>query len=202
MKKIYSFLLFIILTAAAAYTQQPISMRSTAKGFSGQVHIGYGEWSSDDFGVGTENGVNFGLKASWGFTEVIEAFVRFDYAMLIPEYDGFEMFPYSHLDFGGRFNLGSSIKPWRPFLQIAGTIMYSEQEAFNVYDDIVDIELTGFGLSLGGGIKYHLSLNLALLAGADMTFGSMHTIVIDGYEYDELYDANSVRVYLGIAYYL
>jgi len=201
MNKTIVIILLFTLSSTIGYAQQPISMKSTAQGFSGQLHLGYGQWSSDDLEVDRESGINFGLKAAYGFTELIEAFARFDYAVLTPAYEGFSPFPYSHLDLGLRLNLGSTVKPWRPFVHLSGAIIYSLQEATDVDGYLVELDMTGFGLSLGGGMKYHITMDLAALIGTDITFGNMNLIYVNDYEYDDEFDANSFRLYVGMAYY-
>jgi len=201
MNKIFTLILLLFLSSTIAYTQQPISMKSTARGFSGQLHLGYGQWASEDLEVDRESGFNFGLKAAYGFTELIEVFARFDYATLTPEYSGFSAFPYSHLDLGLRINMGSTVKPWRPFLHLSGAVIYSLQEASDTDGYLVELDMTGYGITLGGGLKYHITLDLAALIGTDITFGKMNLIYVNDYEYDDVFDANSFRLYVGMAYY-
>jgi len=54
---------------------------------------------------------------------------------------------------------------------------------------------------LGAGIKYHLKLPLVFIIGGKYGFGTFDTIKIEGYEYDDEWDANSYRIYMGLSYY-
>lgn len=180
---------------------QTLSMKSTAQGFSGQIHLGSGQWTSEDLDVDAESGFNFGVKIGYGFSELIEAFIRYDFGKLVPEYDGFSNYSYNHLDIGARFNLGSTTKPWRPFLQAAATYISTNQEAVDYYGYIVDLDMKGYGISVGGGVKYHITLEFAGIIGMDYTFGSMSEIEVAGIEYDDTFDANSLRLYLGGTYF-
>jgi hypothetical protein len=201
MKWLFSGIIGLLICFSSGMAQQTLSMNSTAQGFSGQIHFGYGQWTSGDLEVDAESGSNFGVKLGYGFTEFIEAFIRYDHGKFIPEYEGFQNFSYNHIDLGARFNLGSTTKPWRPFLQVAATNISTKQEAVDYYGYIVDLDMQGYGISVGAGIKYHFTLAFAALAGADFTFGSMSKIELDGYEYDDTFDANSLRLYLGGTYF-
>jgi len=127
--------------------QKPLTMKSTASGFSGEFHAGYSGWSSTDFlgDDGFEDGFGVGINLGYGVSELVEIFGGF-------------------LDYG-------------------------------------DLSMQGFGASVGGGIKYHFSLQLAIQAGARIGFGTFNDVSLDSYEEDWEYDVTSTRVFGGLVYY-
>ncbi len=202
MKKLLSILVVISLCSYNVFAQEIFEMKSTAKGFSVEMHTGITGWICDDLNVKNESGFHFGLKAGYGFSEWIEAFLEYNHSIINPGWEEFEAFPYNHLDIGARFNFGSTIKAFRPFTEITAMYQTSIQDAVDTdTGQFLKLDMEGYGISIGGGIKYHLQLPLVLMLGGKYSFGSFDTIKVNGNDYQDEWAANSYRLYFGIAYF-
>ena len=202
MKRIILIIAAIFVISLPSKAQEILEMKSIASGLSAELHLGISGWICDDLDVSNENGFHFGLKAGYGFTEWIEAFIEYDHSIITPEDQGLSKFPYNHLDIGARFNFGSTVKAFRYFAEAGMMFQTTTQEAFDLdTDNIFELKMDGYGLLLGAGIKYHFQLPLVFIAGAKYGIGTFDTIEIEGYDYDDEWDADSYRIYLGMAYY-
>jgi len=202
MKQTIYILAIILISILNLKSQEVFEMKSTAKGFSAELHFGVSNWVCDDLEVKNESGFHFGLKAGYGFTEWIEAFLEYDHSIINPEWKELDAFPYDHMDIGARFSFGSTIKAFRPFAEVSAMYQSSIQDAVNTdTGEFLKLDMEGYGLSVGGGLKYHLKLPMVLIVGLKYSFGTFDTILIEGEEYNEEWVANSYRIYLGASYY-
>ncbi len=202
MKKLLLISVFIIFCTYSIFAQEVFEMRSTAKGFSVELHAGITGWTCDDLEVKNESGFHYGLKAGYGFSEKIEAFIEYNHSIIFPEMEEFSPFPYEHLDIGARFNFGSTIKAFRPFVEVTALYQSSIQDAVETNTwEYLKLDMQGYGLSVGGGLKYHLKLPMVLMIGGKYSFGTFDTIKIDGEDYSDEWVANSYRFYFGVAYF-
>lgn len=182
--------------------QEALSMRSTAYGFSLGGQLGITGWSCEDLDVAGELGPAVGLRLSYGFSELFEAFFEYDVGVIFPAWEQIEPFPFSHADLGLRMNYGGTLKSVRLFLDLAFTYQYSIQDAVDTYsNEFVLLDMGGYGFTLGGGLKYHLTLPFALVLGGKFTFATFSEVEVDGISYDEEWVANSYRFSVGAAYY-
>lgn len=202
MKKLLPISVIIIFCTYSVFAQEVFEMKSTAKGLSVELHTGMTGWTCDDLDVKNESGYHFGLKAGYGFSEWIEAFLEYNHSIIYPEWSELDAFPYNHFDIGARFNFGSTIKAFRPFAEITAMYQSSIQDAVDTdTGQFLKLDMEGYGISVGGGMKYHIKLPLVLIIGGKYSFGSFDTIKVDGQEYSDEWAANSYRFYLGAAYY-
>ncbi len=202
MKKLLLIYFSIVFCSFNLLAQEIFEMKSTAVGFSGALHYGFTIWSSSDLDVDSEIGIHLGLKAGYGFSERIEAFLEYDLSIMFPEDEEFDAFPYKHIDIGARYNFGSTIKAFRYYAEISGMYQKSTQDAVDTDTwEYLTLKMRGYGLSIGGGAKYHIKLPIAIIIGGRYSFGTFDNILIDGYKYDYEFEANSFRIYMGIEYY-
>ena len=172
----------VILSYAQTY-----SMRSTNGGFSIQLGAGASAWNSTESDVKTSYGIDLGLALAYGFNENIEVFGNANISFFpatwsdeIPSFEGIEHEAYQTIDpfellearLGLRYTFGATIKPLRFHANVAATFFSGDIESYDWFNDHYNTEsLQGFGFTAGSGIKYHLSLPLAITLDATMTFG-------------------------------
>jgi hypothetical protein len=201
MKRIIWIILFVL--SALLSFGQVMSMQSTNKGLSVGLETGIGGWSSQNLGVTTEKGFNYGIRLAYGFSELFELYANINSTRIKPESDAVDPFSMGHMDIGAKFNFGSTLNPLKPYAFGALTFFGSEQNYH--FDDFFDFnsvfKFKGNGFTVGGGIKYHFSLPLALSFDAAITSGNYTKNEIDGEILSEEYDYTSFRINVGVVVY-
>ncbi len=154
----------------------------------------------------TESGGGFGLRAGYGFSDRFTGYLAFDVAAIEPE-EGAELlenesYGLGLLDLGVRANFpaGRTIVPYAEAALTAQAAVFD----FEGTDD--NINVTGGGLTVGGGAQFFVSRTLAIDLGLDLTFGEFTDARIDGEDSDidlDIEDTSSLitRVGLGLSFY-
>lgn len=152
--------------------------------------------SSDDI----ENGGGLGLAAGWGFSPNFMLYAAGD-AASISGADSEPDYSLGHFDLGVRYSFAAPARSWVPFL-LAGV---SGRAA--VWDDLIqgqDLEVTGAGVTAGGGISYFFTPAWALQTSLEWTFGEFSDVTVGDQSANlEQYSfsATSTRFDLGISWH-
>lgn len=191
----YLFTTFVLLFAIFLDVNgQALGYRSSTQGFFLNGHLNGSSWTLDDLDVDTESGGGIGIGLGYGLTELISLYAQLDAAAINP--DGGDTYALAHFDLGAQFTFLSTDTPWRPYLDVALAGRAAEWESI-----LGDIETSGGGISVGGGVKYFISLPVALDLGLKWTVGELSDFTIGGYSQEIEADATSARFTIGISWY-
>ncbi|HWK89477.1 MAG TPA: outer membrane beta-barrel protein, partial [Longimicrobium sp.] len=167
----------LLLSAAALATAAPLHAQlSKNSGFVGNLHLNGSSITLTGDDNETEAGGGVGLMLGYGFNENITLFFNFDFAQA--EYAnedddiaGDGNFDLAHGDLGLRVNFGSTASRVRPFVIAAFSGIVEADEGEDELGNEVEAQITGGGLTVGGGVQYFFSRRFALDAGLSVTSG-------------------------------
>ena len=191
-------------TAAAA--QEPASTipRANTEKLMLSLALGGTSIDSDEFGEGRQNGGGFSAQLGWGFTSKFTLLVDASGAVMNDEKD--DQFVLVHGDLLGRFHFVNPTRAWVPFIEGGISARVAGQDDIEVVGpdeqtQIVDLELSGGGITFGGGLRYHVAPTVALGASLRFTIGEFSTVKfnnvsLDGFELD----ATSTRLMFGVTW--
>ena len=205
MKNLLLILAVSFMYTASAHAQGAISMQSTGEGFFLGAHLGAATWTADNIdGEGNdidgETGGGGGITFGYGFSQLISAYLTADAVSISP--DAAPDHILGHGDLGILFTFGSTTSAVRPFLDVALNV---RQVNFDLLGS--DLTYTGAGVSVGGGVRYHLSLPFAIDAGAKISLGEFTEAESGGASIElealglEKISASSVRINVGIVWF-
>lgn len=190
--------LALLLWPAAIAAQQ-----STTRGFNVGVHLSAASLTVESQDRNDAGGG--GIAVGYGLNRNFTIFAQLDGAEFDeqPAGDLEGDWRLGHVDLGARYHFASSLRRWVPYLQAAFAY-----RAVTVGDAVFEgaqadeVELSGGGLSLGGGLGYYLNESFALDAQLIWTSGEFTTLRIDntsrtGFDVD----ATSGRFNLGIVWW-
>jgi len=196
-----STLVALLCVAIAA----PVSAqaRSTTHGFALGLHLDGVDLDPEDEESGTGGGL--GLDLVYGFRSGLSIFLTLA-GSVIEEGEGDETIEYDLglADLGVRYAFGSEQARWRPFIEGALTGMIATWENIDIGDpERYDLDLTGGGVSVGGGVQYFFTPSFAFDGGVRLTFGSFTEVSVENVsiELDESIQARVTRVQLGLRYH-
>jgi opacity protein-like surface antigen len=165
--------------------------------------LGGASIDSDELESERETGGGFSAQLGWGFTRRFTLLADASGAVLGGDDEEFVLV---HFDLLGRFHLGSTRGKWIPYLEGGLSARVAAVDDLIIDDGSgnpqqVDLEISGGGLTLGGGILYHLSPAWALGASLRITSGEFSTVKfnnvsIEGFEVD----ATSTRFNIGVTW--
>jgi hypothetical protein len=155
---------------------------------------------SEDGDDDTESGGGLSIFGGWGFTPQLALFIEGSAASLDTEGDSWTL---SHGDLGLRYHFTGATRKFVPFVQGAFTArMASIDDIEFEGDDDVDIEITGTGLTLGGGFLYFFNRNLGLSTDLKWTTGEFDKVKVGSVSVEDLdIDATSSRLNLGLTWF-
>lgn len=175
--------------AGAAFDDRPVYGTS---GFWLSPHLGGSTWTIDLPDAEYEQGYGGGIGLGYGFTDMIHAFANFDYATMSgAEGDDYVL---GHLDVGGRLFFGPADARWRLHADLA----FSGRAAR--WSDL-DLDASGSGYTVGGGVVYFISPALGLNAGFAFTGGELSEVTEGDVTVDTDFDATSWRFRAGITWF-
>jgi opacity protein-like surface antigen len=193
--------MFAFTTVAAAQQAAP-AMKSNTEKLMLSVALGGTSIKSDEFENESESGGGFSLQAGWGFTRMFTLLVDASGAVLG---DDDEEFVLIHFDLLGRLNFANPQRAWVPYVEGGISARVAGQDDIEIVDESgsqeVDLEISGGGLTFGGGVQYHVRPTVALGAGIRWTVGEFSTVKINNVSVDgfEL-DATSTRLMFGVTW--
>ena len=189
-----------MLLATSAGAQAP---RSNTEKLMLSFGLGGASIESDEFENERESGGGFSAQLGWGFSRRFTLLADASGAVLG---DDNEEFVLVHFDLLGRFHFGNAGSQWIPFLEGGLSARVAGVDDMTIIDGNgnptqVDLEISGGGLTLGGGLLYYLSPAWALGAGVRVTAGEFSTVKfnnvsIDGFELD----ATSTRLNFSVTW--
>jgi len=158
--------------------------------------------SSDGLRDERQSGGGFSAQVGWGFTRLFTLLVDASGAVLNPDDNEAVLV---HFDLLGRFSFTNPGRAWVPFVEtgISARIAGQDDAVVIVEDDpqTVDLEMSGGGLTFGGGLQYHVTPAIALGAGLRWTVGEFGTVKFNNVERDGFkMDATTTRLNLGITW--
>jgi len=108
----------------------------------------------------------------------------------------------SQLDLGLQYNFANASRPLVPYLTAAVTGRAITANLETQGGDS-ELEYSGGGLTLGGGLQYFFTAPLAFNAGLSFTFGEFDNLEIDGEEVSDAegQSASGARLHLGLTWY-
>lgn len=199
-------------------TALPDSLRPRyrTKGVSFRAHVGGASWHLDDSRLFDEQnrGGGLGVGLSYGVSELITLVLNLDAAGMQPDFG--QDYTLSHADLGVRFTFASDSRRLRPFAQISLTGFEAERDLGFIVSRVSrgpgdsgdfrdhlgdEVQVTGGGLTLGGGIMYFFNPKLALDVGLDLTLGQVSSIKYRDIAIDQHIDSFSSRLNVGLAWY-
>lgn len=201
MKKTIVFV--FILTTVAALGQNEIRQRSTTKGFTAGAQAHVLGWASDYFLYLDKNaptGYGGGIIAGYGVTELIEPYISFNATAMGTEDIDAESFSFTHFDVGVRFNFAGTVSPIRPYVQAGYSYVKGKvNKVINgaTYDDI---EFFGGKPHVGGGLRYFVTVPIAIFADGIFTIGKKSSATLNGNKVSDKPDVTTFRVNIGVSF--
>lgn len=193
------------LLTGALLSAGSLSAQSDNSGFMLNVHL-LGNGVS---GVGTdaerENGGGLGLALGYGFNDRVALYLNVDAAEI--EYDeeletDEDSYTAIMADIGVRMNFGNEGMKLRPYINAAFSGLALGEEGEFAGEELTTV-ISGGGLTVGGGLQYFFSQNLALDVGLQATQGAFTDIAVDdeNEELDEGIAFSSSRIQLGVTWH-
>ena len=206
-----SFALVALLAASAPLAAQmpssSLPRANTSRLFLGlglngtRLSVDESEFSEDE----SDSGGGLSGQIGWGFTPKFAIFLEAGAARVSTDDD--EDFDLAHVDLGARYHFVSPSRALVPYLEAALThrAAMADDIAFddgNGGIEEVDIELSGNGFSIGGGLQYFVAPNWALNAGLKWTTGQFDKLKVDDVSIEDLdIDATTTRLTVGVVWY-
>jgi len=192
-------------SGTVALAQQPAATpRANTEKLMLSFALGGTSISSDEFDDERENGGGFSAQLGWGFTRRFMLLV--DASGSVMNSDDEDEFVLLHGDLLGRFHFVSPTRAWVPFIEGGISARVAGQDDAQIVGEngqtqSVDLEISGGGITFGGGLRYHVAPAVALGASLRFTVGEFSTVKfnnvsIDGFELD----ATSTRLMFGVTW--
>jgi len=186
-------LITIIALSCGVLTQSSFA-QSDARGFFLGFHLGAAAWTLNEYDVDAEGGGGAGLMLGYGVTQSVTLFANIDGASIQPETgSGYGL---AHFDLGAQLHFGSRRQALRPYLEAALAGIAAQ---FDVL--ITTVEVSGAGVTMGGGLKYFLSRAFCLDLGLVYTTSNLSNVTVGGLSVEIDEGASSMRANLGIIWY-
>ena len=193
-----------MLTIPATVTAQATTTpRANTEKLMLSLALGGASLYSEDLEKERHSGGGFSGQVGWGFTRLFTLLV--DASGAVMDQDEDNEFVLVHFDLLGRFNFNNGRRAWVPFVEGGISARVAGQDNTVVIGDNgpqqVNLEISGGGITLGGGIQYYVAPAWALGASLRWTTGEFSTVKfnnvsIDGFELD----ATSTRLNLGVTW--
>ena len=185
-----------LLMAVPAQAQR----RSNTTGLFLNAHLNGTSMNSDDeflFADENHTGGGLGIQFGYGFTPLITIYLGVNGSSMST--DNIEdAYTLAHVDLGSQFNFQSGRSALVPY----GNIAFSFRQATIEFANNSEIDISGGGISLGGGLKYFVSPKIAVDLNLLGTFGTFTEVDLGSasFDIDEI-DAASFRLGLGLSFF-
>ena len=197
MKRAFIIPTLTVALLLTAYTAQ--AQRSNTRGIFLNAHLTGTTMAFNDDAFDTQSGGGAGIQIGYGVSRLVTLYLGVDGSSMTNDHieEGVTL---AHVDLGVQLNFGRERSAARPY----GTLAFTyREETFDFGGDIVEIDFSGGGVTLGGGLKYFLSRLLALDVGLDLTFGKFSDVRVGGITAQNVLDldATSGRFTVGISWF-
>lgn len=187
----------LILYITSIFTLLILSS-STSNGQDNGFYIGASlqgvAWTMPDFDFDAESGAGFGIKAGYNINTNFAIFLGLDGATIDPDVG--ESYGLGHFDIGVEGRIGNSDSKFRPYGRLSYLGMAAVQD-----DPSGDIEITGSGIGLGGGLYYFFTDNLALDVALVKSWINVSEVKVGSNSASIDEDAETGRFMLGLSYH-
>ena len=192
----------LALTPLAVSAQQASAPRANTEKLMLSLALDGASLSSDGLRDEDQSGGGFSAQVGWGFTRLFTLLAGASGAVLNPDDNEAVLV---HFDLLGRFSFTNPGRAWVPFVEtgISARIAGQDDAVVEVEDEpqTVDLEMSGGGLTFGGGLQYHVTPAIALGASVRWTVGEFSTVKFNNDERDGFkMDATTTRLNLGITW--
>jgi opacity protein-like surface antigen len=198
--------LALLAATTAGLALQPAlvsAQESTTRGFNLGLHFSGASLSVEDQDRNDAGGA--GLTVGYGLNRNVTLLVQLDGAQFDEQSTGAVSGDWTmgHVDLGVRYHFANSLRRWVPYLQ--GALTY---RAVGVSDPVVEgdrvneVEISGGGLTLGGGIDIYFNETFALDVQLLWTGGEFSTIRVNNTSRSGFdFDATSARFNVGVSWW-
>lgn len=170
------------------------TMRSNPVGLVLGAHLNGTALDGDDFDE-MESGGGLGLRLGYGFNRMFTLYLQADGASMdAPDMD--DAYTFGQGDLGLRLHFGDPTRSAIFYLDGAFTAWLARYDILGS-----DMDVTGAGFTLGGGLEYFFSPAFALDAGLKFTVGNFDEVSYEGDSESVDLDANSTRFNVGVSWY-
>ena len=192
----------LALTPLAISAQEGSAPRANTEKLMLSLALGGASLRSDGLRDEHQSGGGFSAQLGWGFTRLFTLLADASGAVLNQDDEELVLV---HFDLLGRFNFTNPRRAWVPFVDVGISARIAGQDdAVVVVEDetqTVDLEMSGGGLTVGGGLDYHVTPAIALGASVRWTVGEFSTVKFNNAEFDGFkMDATSTRLNLGVTW--
>lgn len=187
-------LLWLLLFTGPLAGQTAGAVRSNPSGFVLGGHLNGTALDGDDFDE-MESGGGLGLLLGYGFNRMVTVYLGVDAASMdAPDMD--DAYTFGQGDLGVRLHFGGPSRASVFYLDGAFTTWLARYDILGS-----DMDVTGTGLTLGGGLEYFFSPGFALDVGLKFTAGNFDEVRFEGDSESMDLDARSTRFNLGVVWY-
>lgn len=151
-------------------------------------------WNMPDLDFDTESGGGFGLKAGYNINTNFAIFLGLEGASINPEVG--ENYGLGHFDIGVEGRIGSSDSKFKPYGRLSYLGMAVVQD-----DPSGDVEITGTGFGLGGGLYYFFTGNFALDVTLVKSWVNVSEVKVGSNSVSVDENAETGRFMLGLSYH-
>lgn len=203
MKRIHACRIGAALTLALALPAGAMAQSSTTRGLNLGFHLSGASLTVE--GQDTNEAAGAGILVGYGLNRNIMLFAQLDGAQFENQVseDVEGDWRMGHLDLGVRYHFANALRRWVPYAQAA-----FGYRTVTVLDPTVDgvarneVEVSGGGFSLGGGLAFYLSEAFSLDAQLLWTGGEFTTLRVDNVSATGFdVDATSGRFNLGVSWW-
>ena len=182
----------LLVVASPATTSAQDKSRSEGFFIGGSLE---GNGVAFDDTESTESGPGFGLTFGYGFTPKLAIYGQLGGASIKSDDGDYGL---GHFDIGTRVHFRAPAKTVVPFIQ-AGLSSRALQQ--DIGRD--EIESTGFGFAVGGGINAHINPAVAFTAGVVWSFGNTGNFKVNGVDVDfDSVGMTTARVQVGLTWFV
>jgi len=189
--------------ATAAAAQRSEAPRSNTEKLMLSLALSGTSLYSENLQDESHNGGGFSAQLGWGFNRLFTLLV--DGSGSVMDQDKDDRFVLVHFDVLGRFNFAGPRRAWVPFVEggFSGRVAGQDNIVVNGIGgpQEVDLEISGGGLTFGGGVQYYVVPALALGANVRWTVGEFKTVKFNNVSVDGVeIDATTTRINLGLTW--
>jgi opacity protein-like surface antigen len=193
------------LVAGTLLSAGSLTAQSDNRGFMLNLHLLGNGVSTVGADAEMENGGGLGVALGYGFNDRVALYLNIDGAEI--EYDedvetDEDSYTAVTADIGARMNFGNEGMKLRPYINAAFSGLVLGEEGDFAGEELTTM-ISGGGLTVGGGLQYFFSQNLALDVGLQATQGAFTDIAVDDEdeELDEGIAYTTSRIQLGVTWH-